>query len=317
MSQLQVMPTGIPNLDPILGGGIPLYSLNIIAGPPGTGKTVLVQNVLFNFIRRMPEAKALYLTTLSEPTLKIVRYMQHYTFFDPEVFGERVLYQDLGRLLYERKLQEVADYILGFVTTHNPDLLVIDSFKPIHDLSREMGHLRRFCYDLSMRLASARCTTFLVGEYDRREILEGPEFAVADGIIYLDYLDRAREPGVDGRVLQVYKLRGQAAEVAPFPFVVTREGIAVLVPPPVALVKHGSPVSAPAGADWEKNSTLSVREKEIVRLIVQGMTNQEIAERLLLSLNTIKTHRLRVYQKLGLNSRSELVSYAMQQGLLR
>lgn len=314
MSQLQVMPTGIPNLDPILGGGIPLYSLNIVAGPPGTGKTVFVQNVLFNFIRRMPEAKALYLTTLSEPTLKIVRYMQHYTFFDPEVFGERVLYQDLGRLLHERKLQEVADYILGFVATHNPDLLVIDSFKPIHDLSRELGHFRRFCYDLSMRLASARCTTFLVGEYERREILEGPEFAVADGIIFLD---RAREPGVDGRVLQIYKLRGQAAEVAPFPFIVTGAGVTVLAPLPSTPGKNLPPVPASTGADWEKNSTLSHREKEIVRMIVQGMTNQEIAERLLLSLNTIKTHRLRVYQKLGLNSRSELVSYAMQQGFLR
>lgn len=62
---------------------------------------------------------------------------------------------------------------------------------------------------------------------------------------------------------------------------------------------------------------LTPREEEVLRLIAQGLTNQEIAERLVLGLNTVKTHRLHVYQKLSLHTRAELVAYALQRGLLR
>ncbi len=62
---------------------------------------------------------------------------------------------------------------------------------------------------------------------------------------------------------------------------------------------------------------LTPREREIVRLIAQGLTNRQIAERLVLSLNTVKTHRLNIYRKLGLQSRSELVAYALRRGWLR
>lgn len=66
--------TGIKNLDYILGGGIPAYSLNIISGSPGSGKTIFVQNIIFNSARN--GLKSLYLTTISESQLKMVRHLK-------------------------------------------------------------------------------------------------------------------------------------------------------------------------------------------------------------------------------------------------
>ncbi|GAC1462413.1 MAG: hypothetical protein NVSMB70_08890 [Chamaesiphon sp.] len=225
MSNIKLMLTGVPNLDATIGGGIPVYSLNIVAGQPGTGKTILVQQMLFNYIRNNSIAKALYLTTLSEPTLKVVRYIQYFTFFDVDAFGEQILYQDIGSFIREHSLPELADYILDTVEKYQPEVLAIDSFKAIRDLSADVGEFRRFCYDLSVRLASARCTTFLLGEYDSSEMSEGAEFAVADGILYLNI---ALQSGEQHRFLQVYKLRGRATEMLPYPFTISEQGIRIL-----------------------------------------------------------------------------------------
>jgi len=224
---MKLFPTGVPNLDSVLGGGVPMYSLNILAGQPGTGKTILVQQILFSSLKADSGNRALYLTTLSEPTVKVVRYMQQFGFFDGEHFGDRMLFQDIGPVIRQQPLSEVIEHILRLVEAHRPQLLAIDSFKAIRDMSPSIGDFRRFCYDLSVRLASARCTAFLVGEYDRPEIADGAEFAVADGIVYLDIAD---QEGDRSRFIQVYKMRGRAIEMSPYPFMISSDGIRILSP---------------------------------------------------------------------------------------
>jgi two-component system, NarL family, response regulator NreC len=61
---------------------------------------------------------------------------------------------------------------------------------------------------------------------------------------------------------------------------------------------------------------LSDREREVLRLLALGHTNQEIAQMLYLSVRTAETHRARIMQKLGLTTRAELVRYALDHGLL-
>ena len=61
---------------------------------------------------------------------------------------------------------------------------------------------------------------------------------------------------------------------------------------------------------------LSDREREVLRMLALGHTNQEIAKRLYLSVRTVETHRAHVMQKLRLETRAELVHYALEQGLL-
>jgi two-component system response regulator NreC len=61
---------------------------------------------------------------------------------------------------------------------------------------------------------------------------------------------------------------------------------------------------------------LTPREVEILALLAQGLSNRDIAEQLMLSQNTVKTHRLHIYQKLDLHDRAELITYALRHGLL-
>jgi two-component system, NarL family, response regulator NreC len=61
---------------------------------------------------------------------------------------------------------------------------------------------------------------------------------------------------------------------------------------------------------------LTEREREVLGLVAQGFTNQEIAERLIVSVKTVETHRAHIMSKLGLETRAELVRYALREGYL-
>lgn len=61
---------------------------------------------------------------------------------------------------------------------------------------------------------------------------------------------------------------------------------------------------------------LTTRETEVLRLVAQGHTSQQIADLLSISVNTVQTHRAHIMEKLGLNGRAELVRYALANGLL-
>ncbi len=74
-------------------------------------------------------------------------------------------------------------------------------------------------------------------------------------------------------------------------------------------------VIAPAPAQGEP--ALSDREREVLRLIAHGHTNQQVADRLCISVKSVETYKARLMEKLGLKGRAELVRYALQHGLLK
>ena len=85
--------SGVQKLDDILGGGWPEYSFNLIVGEPGSGKTTLAHQ--FMFANATPERPALYFTVLGEPTLKMLRYQQQFTFFDMAKVGSSIHFANL------------------------------------------------------------------------------------------------------------------------------------------------------------------------------------------------------------------------------
>ena len=87
--KIERLPTGVPGLDEILGGGLPEYSFNLIGGPPGCGKTTLAHQIMFSLATR--ERPALYLTVLGEPPLKMLRYQQQFEFFNEAPLANRPL----------------------------------------------------------------------------------------------------------------------------------------------------------------------------------------------------------------------------------
>jgi circadian clock protein KaiC len=221
--------TGIAPLDRILGGGIPPYSVVIVAGEPGTGKTILSQQILF--ANATPEHRSVYLTTLSESPMKTTRYQSMFSFFDPTKFGESVIYMDVGQLIRKQGLVQAADNIADQVREIQPHVVVIDSFKAIHDLAGSVSEMRTFIYDLAIEFSAMQSTTLLVGEYTRDDIARMPEFAVADGIIWLytQNRDDKRE-----RYLQILKMRGADHDSGTFNFSVRQNGISIFAPQWVA-----------------------------------------------------------------------------------
>jgi len=68
--------------------------------------------------------------------------------------------------------------------------------------------------------------------------------------------------------------------------------------------------------EGKQKSDLSDREKEVASLIAKGLSSSQIADQLYVSLNTVETHRYRIFKKLQIHNRAQLVDYALQNGLL-
>ncbi|HKX33986.1 MAG TPA: ATPase domain-containing protein, partial [Actinomycetota bacterium] len=196
--------SGSEYLDAVLGGGLLANSINVVMGLPGSGKTILAQEYLFH--NASEGRPAVYLSTVSEPLEKILRYGQTLSFFDADAIGTRVFYEDLGTSLNQRDaLTETLRRIVAVLRERRPGLLVIDSFKALHPFASDSTAFRRFLQDLAGNLSAFPATSLWIGEYGPEEIAVAPEFAIADGIISL-----AVEPTADRemRVIQVLKLRG-------------------------------------------------------------------------------------------------------------
>jgi len=215
--------TGSIQLDDILGGGIPESSINIIMGAPGSGKTALAEELVF--ANAHDESRPiLYFTTLSEPLDKLIRYLQQYRFFDAEKMGTVVRHEGLGADLAANGVSALLPRLKAAIKTISPKIIVIDSFKAIHDLATSTQEMRLMLYEVAGLLAAYQTTVFLVGEYRPEDVALFPEFAVADGIIELARNSLGRR---DERYLRVYKLRGSSYLQGFHAFDISADGVQV------------------------------------------------------------------------------------------
>src|SRR5438034_10629573 len=97
--------TGVPGLDEILGGGLPEFSFNLIAGAPGTGKTTLAHQIMFALTGH--DRSALYFTVVGEPPLKMLRYQQQFAFFEMARVNDSVRYVSLDQDVVEGTLEKL------------------------------------------------------------------------------------------------------------------------------------------------------------------------------------------------------------------
>jgi circadian clock protein KaiC len=218
--------TGVPGLDEVLGGGLPQYSLNVIAGSPGTGKTTLAHQIAFSCAT--PDRRALYLTVFGEPPLKMLRYQRQMQFLDPAKVGAAVCFADLGEQVKGADLGAALAAIMNEVRAAEPQLVVVDSFRTLVSAcapsAESPGTLFTFLHQLALELAAWQTTTLLVGEYVESEINENPVFSSADAIIWLT---QSRERNSTARKLQVTKIRGQASMPGLHTFRISGAGLQV------------------------------------------------------------------------------------------
>jgi len=171
--------TGVPGLDEVLGGGLPEYAFSMIAGGPGAGKTTLVQQ--FIFANATPERPALYITVLGEPTLKLLRHQQQFSFFDIERIGKDIHFVNLGEAVITGDLDDLLAAIKTEVERVRPAFVVVDSFRAVARTARgnAIAELEHFVQRLAIQLTTWEITSFLVGEH-RESDIDNPVFTVAD-----------------------------------------------------------------------------------------------------------------------------------------
>lgn len=220
---IRKLSTGVPGLDEILGGGLPEYSFNIVAGGPGCGKTTLAHQVVF--ANAAPGRPALYFTVLGEPALKMLRYQQQFRFFDPAKLNTSVRFINLSQVVLDQDLDAVLAEIVREVKAAGPAVVVVDSFRTV--VRKAAGgtsdaDLQGFVQRLALHLTSWQATTFLIGEYTEGEARDNPVFTVADGLLWL-YQHIERNSIV--RKLQVMKVRGQDSIPGLHTFRITAAGV--------------------------------------------------------------------------------------------
>src|SRR5450432_1205140 len=218
------MRSGVPGFDAVLGGGLPEFSFNPIAGSPGAGKTTLAQQIMFaNATVKRP---ALYFTVLGEPTIKMLRYQKEFAFFDPKLVGSAVQYVNLSAEVFDQDLNLVLEQVVKEVERVGPGIVVVDSVRTVLGRSTDVvpgGHLTmdHFIQRLALLLISWEVTSFIIGESAENE-QRNPVFTVADGVFLLT---QATDRNSVVRKLQAVKVRGRASMPGLHTFRITGAGI--------------------------------------------------------------------------------------------
>lgn len=226
--EIKQIATGVPGLDALLGGGLPQFSLNLIAGVPGCGKTTLAHQIMFSLAT--PDQPAIFFSVLGEPPIKMLRYQQQFSFFDADAINGAVRFVNLSDEALGGDLELVLRRIIEEVINHKPAFVFVDSFRSVLRSSLSIydgrDRMEHFVQELAMIMTSWQATTFLIGEYREYGDLN-PVFTVADGIIWLR---QSVERNSMVRKIEIVKMRGQASLSGLYSFRISMDGIRIFSP---------------------------------------------------------------------------------------
>ncbi len=225
-NRIEGLSTGVPGFDAILGGGLPRYSFNLIAGSPGSGKTTLAQQIIF--ANATAESPALYFTVLGEPALKMLRYQREFAFYEPSLVGTAIHYVNLSEEALAPDLNAVLVRMIAEVERLKPAIVVVDSFRTLTGRDGESSRARQmdieeFIQRLALHLTTWEVTSFLIGEYSERE-QRNPVFTVADGVFWMS---QVTDRNSVVRKVQVVKVRGRAPMPGLHTYRLTGKGVQI------------------------------------------------------------------------------------------
>lgn len=239
--------TGVPLLDSLLHGGLPRGSVSVVSGPPGSGKTILAQQL--SFANARPDAKVLSFNTLSEPTAKTLRYLQSFAFFDAGQLEDSIAFVDLGSILRSDGLAEASSLMMRHLKAVQPSIVIVDSFKVFDDLATTPEQQRKFGYEMAVNLMAWETTALLLGEYGPRDYETNPLFSIVDGLLLLSQREHL---GENQRFLRVSKMRGTDHSREEVPFRISSHGIQLFAsraaPRPKTPKTPKTPTSTPEDA---------------------------------------------------------------------
>ena len=195
-------PTGIPGLDPLLGGGLPSRGLVFVVGPPGSGKTVFVQQLLFAQAHR--GQAVLYFSGISEPHDRLVAHLRGFAFFDEGALARQVQFLSLASTL-GAGVDPTVDEVIQTARRSAARLIVVDGFRGLRGLLDSERQSAALLYRLGAQIGLLGALLVVVLEGDPESEALYMEMPLGDVILALEH-DSSNVSG--RRNLRVLKRRG-------------------------------------------------------------------------------------------------------------
>ncbi|HEX2573151.1 MAG TPA: ATPase domain-containing protein [Polyangia bacterium] len=215
------VPTGLPGLDRILGGGLFQAGIYLIAGPPGSGKTILANQLCFYHVAA--GGRAMYITLLAESHARMLGHLQTFSFFSADAVGQTLKYINGFKAIENEGLAGLLQLLRGAVREHRATLLVLDGMMTASVLARSGTDYKKFINELQTWAGMYGCTVLFLTSAD----LDGagqPEHTMVDGICELG-LERLDMKTM--RKLTVHKFRGSGFAEGGHTYVITRDGLVI------------------------------------------------------------------------------------------
>ncbi|HEV7129884.1 MAG TPA: ATPase domain-containing protein [Ktedonobacterales bacterium] len=214
-------PTGVPNLDYVLGGGLPHGALVLVMGLPGSGKTTLASQIVFH--AAAAGKVVLILTALSESTSNLIGHLASFRFFDRTLIGGPVQFLSLQQVL-PQGLPATAAAIFAEARRIKADFMLLDGFRGLPSAGTEAQAAREFLFEVGTTLNTLGITSIITSEADPRDPAFYPAATTADVILGLHYtLLGVRQY----RGIEVVKARGRAPVPGLHAFVLGADGATV------------------------------------------------------------------------------------------
>jgi circadian clock protein KaiC len=218
---LQRIPSGVLGLDAVLDGGFLQGGTYIIAGMPGTGKTILGNQICFHHVAQ--GGRVVYVTLLAETHGRMLAHLRGMSFFTEAPLASALSYVSAYRVLTQEGLKGLLELLRQLIREHRATLLVLDGLVSASASAPNELAFKEFVHELNTLVSVIGCTTFLLTNGHSPEDVH-PEHTMVDGLIELtDELIGVRAV----RELIVRKFRGSAHLRGRHVFQISQQGITV------------------------------------------------------------------------------------------
>ncbi|RZK99605.1 MAG: hypothetical protein EOP36_18790 [Rubrivivax sp.] len=220
LTPLQRLSSGVPGLDQVLGGGFFQAGVYIVHGLPGSGKTILANQLCYH--QAAQGGRAVYVTLLAESHSRMLQHIHTLSFFDESAIPERVSYLSAFNVLEADGLKGLMTVLRQEMRSLAANVLVLDGLVAAAEAAPTDRDLKKFIHELQTSAVFHGCTVFLLTSGTPQRI--SAEHTMVDGILELE--ERLYEARSE-RAIQVRKFRGAASLRGKHPLRITDAGLQV------------------------------------------------------------------------------------------